>query len=726
MTFHPQITITSPTNMGLPALPNTFIDAPGLVTAPVVIESYIIFAQGSHIYVMTTEANVICQVNIEHTISCITTYRYQGCNALVLGTDDGLLLLYSNLISFIETAQAKGIGARISSNKYISVADPSPRSHTSPRINGNDSIYCISLSLSPNYPLLAAGLDNGACLIISTESFTVLAVLKGSGYGVFQPDYKKAHLTCRCSVIYDHFTDLLDHMGYLSQRQASQKQKRSIRVNTPTQITLDESVHMDEESLRKLSKEQTYARICSMYCSMPKICSSCEQVYGLYLMRAIQSATQTSNLPGDLYTSVELDIFPRQLKKNTKPKHIPKEYVTCFGPHANPSIVYLQASFERNSHLGCTPDIASCLCWLTPFNITTESTLTKISTEFIILLIGGDDYCICLYYIPVALLSLANDSGIICNCRPHIRFYTSALSTYQNESIVGIDGVHCPIYECNPDECQLETTMFSPVTMHGFIHAYGDIEGIVQIPSKGKDLSTVYFGVKSALDGYSFYELSLNLLSKPMLDLTAYKGHYIPDFLLNLDAMTQNILKDNIINIFPKQSTRARDAIDHQIFYKHIVSALQATCSDQLKFFEIECTCPSVLRRLKGPVLPVHQSDQWIVVNMNRGKYEYNKAIPWSSWSFMDVQCTVKQSRIDGIDMLLDFNRYSQVSFYPLEDIATHIASADTATSCNEGGHTLLYPSCAIECPKGRPLFVSVLNKTIIVAVYDTGLYFCN
>lgn len=723
MILRPQITITKSDNMGLPALPSIFIDVPGLITAPIALEGCIIFAQGNHIYAMTAAANIICQVNVEHPVSCIASYRCQGCDALVLGTEDGLLLLYSNAVSLIESAQTKGAGVRISPDKYMHIAHPSAKGHASPMINGDNNIYCISFSLCPQYPLLAAGLDNGACLILSTETFTALAVLKGSGYGVFQPNYKTAHLTCRCSVVYDHFTDLLDHIGYLAQRQATQKQRGSTRVTAPAQMVLDEAIHMDEESIRKLSKEQTHSRIHSMYHSAPKMCAACEQIYSLYLARAIESATQTSNLPADLYTSGKLDVMPRQTKKNTKPKHVPKEYVACFGPQANPSLVYLQASFERNSHLGCTPDIASCLCWLAHSSKMTESTITKASKEFIVLLVGGDDYCICLYYIPVALLALANDSGIICNCRPHTRLYTSAFNTYQNESIVGIDRLHQPIYECNPAECQLEATMFSPISMHGFIRAYGDVEGIMQIPSEEKELSTIYFGVKSTLDGYSFYELSLGLLSKPMLDLTAYKGHYIPEFLLDLDVSAQNTLNNVLVSIFPKQTAKAQAAMDHSVFYKNIVCALQEKQSTQLKFFEMEYTCQSVLRHLKGPILPVHPSDQWIIVEMKRGKYEYQKAIPWSSWSFMDVQCTAMKACINGTDMLLDFNRYGQISFYSLNDIARHITAA--VQSSDEKGQSLLHPDCAIECPKGRPLLVSTLDKTMIVAVYDAGLYFC-
>ncbi|EFO64024.1 Hypothetical protein GLP15_4204 [Giardia lamblia P15] len=726
MTLRPQITITDPNNMGLPALPNIFVEIPGLTTAPIALESCVIFAHGNYISAITAEANLLCQINVEHPVACIATYRYQGCDSLVLGTEDGLLLLYNNIASLIETAQIKGKGARVSPDKYIHVARPSLKTHVSPTINGDNSIYCISFCLCPRYPLLAAGLDNGSCLILSTETFTVLAVLKGSGYGVFQPDYKKANVTCRCSLVYDHFTDLLDHMGYLAQRQIGRQQKRSIHINAPASMILDETVHMDENSLRKLTTEQTFHRIHSMYHSLPKHCASCEQIYGQYLTKAIEVADQISNLPADLYISTELNVSSRPLKKNAKPKPISKEYVTCFGPQANPSIVYLQASFERNSHLGCTPDIASCLCWLIQPSKIVESTVTKTSREFLTLLVGGEDYCICLYHIPVALLALANDSGIVCNCRPHTRFYTSALSTYQNESLIGIDGSRQPSYACNPAECQLEGTMFSPVLMHGFIRAYGDIEGIVQIPLRRKTSGSVCFGIKSALDGYSFYELSLELLSKPMLDLTAYKGHHIPEFLLELELLEQNMLDNSLINIFPKQTAAAQAVTNHSVFYKNIVSTLQEMCLGRLKFFELEYTCESILQRLEYPVLPVHQLDQWIIVNMNRGKYEYQKATPCSSWSFMDVQCTVKSSLIYNVNMLVDCNRYGQVSFYALNDIETLVSNATTATSPDSKGSLILHPRCAVECPEGRPLFACLLDKTVVIAVYDAGIYFFN
>lgn len=726
MMLRPQITVADPNNMGLPALPSIFVEVPGLSTVPIALGSYVIFAHGNYVSAITAEANVLCQVNVEHPVACLATYRYQGCDSLVLGTEDGLLLLYNSIASLIETSQVKGKGARIPPDRYIHVAHPSLKTHVSPAINGDNNIYCISFCLCPQYPLLAAGLDNGACLILSTETFTVLAVLKGSGYGVFQPDYKKANVTCRCSVVYDHFTDLLDHMGYLAQRQAGRRQRRSTHVNAPAQMVLDETVRMDERSLEKLTTEQTYHRIYSMYHSPPRHCASCEQIYGQYLAKAVEAAAQASNLSVDLYLSAELNISPRPLKRSTKPRPIPREYVTCFGPQANPSIVYLQSSFERNSHLGCTPDIASCLCWLMQSSKTAESTVTKTSREFLTLLVGGDDYCICLYHIPIALLALANDSGIACNCRPHTRFYTNALSTYQNESIVGIDGSRLPVYKCHPAECQLEGTMFSPVLMHGFIRAYGDIEGIVQIPSKEKTSGSVRFCIKSALDGYSFYELSLELLSKPTLDLTAYRGHYIPNFLLELEHLKQDVLDGSLVNIFPKQTAAAQAVMNHSTFYKSIVSALQEVCSDRPRFFELEYTCESVLRHLEYPVLAVHQLDQWIIVNMNRGRYEYQKATPCSSWSFMDVQCTMRLSPVGGMDMLIDCNRYGQVSFYALNDIEDLVGNATAAASPGSIGPLMLHPRCAVECPEGRPLFACLLDKIMVVAVYDAGIYFCS
>lgn len=710
--------------MGFPATPSTLVEVSGLVAAPIALESYVIFAQGGYVYAITADAHILCQVNVEHPVSCITTYRYQGCDSLVLGTEDGLLLLYSNAASLIEMAQMKGKGTRVSPDRYINVAHPSPKSTVSPVINGDNSIYCISFSLCPGYPLLATGLDNGACMIISTESFTVLAVLKGSGYGAFQPDYKKANLICRCSVVYDHFTDLLDQMGYLAERQSGRPQRKSMHPHTPVQMVLDESVHMNEDSVRKMTKEKTYSRIYNMYHSTPKHCVSCEQIYSQYLVRAIEAAVQTSNLPADLYTSTELNVAPRTSKKSTKPKNVSKEYVTCFGPQANPSIVYLQASFERNSHLGCTPDVASCLCWLIQTSKTAESTITKASREFLVLLIGGDDYCVCLYYIPVALLALANDSGIICNCRPHTRLYTSAFSTYQNESVVGIDGFRPPTYTCSPAECQLEATMFSPVAMHGFIHAYGDIEGIVQIPTKGNAPTSICFGIKSALNGYSFYELSVDHLSKPILDLTAYRGQYIPEFLLELEVTDQDTLSDIFPNIFPKQTTVAQTFMDHNNFYEGVVSAISELCSTQLKFFKVEYTCEAVVRRLEHPILSVHQPDQWIIVNMNKGKYEYQKAVPCSSWSFVDVQCTARLIRANSMDMLVDLNRYGQVSFYALDDMDYTTTALIAPSDMNKP--VVLHPRFAVECPEGRPIFACTLDKVVVVAMYDTGIYFCS
>lgn len=111
---------------------------------------------------------------------------------------------------------------------------------------------------------------------------------------------------------------------------------RSTHVNAPAQMVLDETVRMDESSLEKLTTEQTYHRIYSMYHSPPRHCASCEQIYGQYLAKAVEAAAQASNLSVDLYLSAELNISPRPLKRSTKPRPIPREYVTCFGPQANP------------------------------------------------------------------------------------------------------------------------------------------------------------------------------------------------------------------------------------------------------------------------------------------------------------------------------------------------------------------------------------------------------
>lgn len=85
---------------------------------------------------------------------------------------------------------------------------------------------------------------------------------------------------------------------------------------------------------------------------------------------------------------------------------------------------------------------------------------------------------------------------------------------------------------------------------------------------KEKTSGSVRFCIKSALDGYSFYELSLELLSKPTLDLTAYKGHYIPDFLLELEHLKQDVLDGSLVNIFPKQTAAAQAVMNHSTFYK--------------------------------------------------------------------------------------------------------------------------------------------------------------
>ena len=145
----------------------------------------------------------------------------------------------------------------------------------------------------------------------------------------------------------------------------------------------------------------------------------------------LEMASETlSTLPMDIYIS---DILAVVQSNHSRPKtSLVFDVVNCFGPAANPDALYLQMAFEKISYTQMWPDIATCLCWLCPEDGLLDSSTT--STENIVLMVGGEDYCVTVFSIPVALLHLSSATGMLCFCRPVDRFYTHIQNIYLSQS----------------------------------------------------------------------------------------------------------------------------------------------------------------------------------------------------------------------------------------------------------------------------------------------------